>query len=67
MLDLTSYEQDALAEICCATQSIQYRHKSKFEAATAEQLQTFEEAIMRFDKIRWDVLYDKLHRSGANS
>lgn len=66
-LNLTAYEQSALAELSCCAAGVAWQLFGKNEEATERQLQEFADVVMRFDKINWGTLYDKLHRSGANS
>lgn len=65
-LNLTSREQSALADLCALAKAIQYRHLTVGEYSTDKQNEELNEIIERFDCVRWDVLYDKLHRTGAN-
>jgi len=66
-LKLSSYEQSALAELSVAASSVHWTYFGKGEEATQKQLEQFAEVVLRFDKINWGTMYDKLHRSGANS
>ena len=66
-LKLSAYEQSALAELASNAKSIQWTLFGLGREPTAGELQIFVNTVMRFDKIKWDQLYDKLHRTGENS
>jgi hypothetical protein len=63
-LKLTSYEQSALAEVCSAMSRMMWLARQKGESIDIKE---FEHVGFTFDSIRWDYLYDKLHRTGENS
>lgn len=65
-LQLSAYTQSALAELCCAAKSLQWSLQNGKEP-TPEQLEAFADVVERFDRVKWDDTYDRLHRSGANS
>lgn len=64
-LNLSSYEQSALAELSSICHSIKYKFDTEGVAAV-EYFDSIISVIDKFDKIKWDQLYDKLHRTGAN-
>lgn len=67
-LILSSYQQTALAEICSLVATPAYRIGNG-EMPNIDMTKLSDDLIdhlQRFDKIDWNDLYDKLHRSGAN-
>ena len=72
-LKLTQYEQDALADICTIVRPVATMLNSDSENEYVSKLllsqlgDKIADSLMRFETVRWDMLYDKLHRSGANA
>lgn len=74
-LKLSAYQQDALAELASVISRVKRRmeqapqYTSPESQAAREQMTSddIEQTIERFERINWGELYDKLHRTGANS
>lgn len=66
-LTLSAYQQDALAELATHCAAIAYHWRQHNRQPTEDQLERFTDTIDRFDRINWGDLYDRLHRTGANS
>lgn len=65
---LTAYEQDAIANLAQVCKSVHWIMIGDGDLTTLRQvLEAFPDVIERFDRIRWDVIYDKMHRTGANA
>lgn len=66
-LNLSQYEQDALAELSIVAASVKWQIFGTKQNVSQKTLDEFVDVVMRFDRINWGTMYDKLHRSGANS
>ncbi len=64
---LTVNQQNAIAELAIVCKSIHWSLFGKEEHPTPEQLAAVVDVITRFENVKWDVIYDKMHRTGANT
>lgn len=66
-LKLSQRQQSALAELCTLAAAVKHRINTAGEYPSPAMAETLGEIVERFDSINWGELYDRLHRSGANS
>lgn len=66
-LNLSSYQQTALAELACLCASVKRHQQTTNEFATGEKFtDELNEIVEKRVSMNWGELYEKLHRSGAN-
>lgn len=64
---LTVNQQNAIAELAMVCKSLHWSLFGKEEQPTHEQLAEVLDVITKFESVKWDVIYDKMHRTGANA
>jgi hypothetical protein len=69
-LKLSAGEQNVLAEFSALAKTISYAFTQRnpdYDNIRLVAGERFVEILDRFDRIRYDDLYDRLHRTGENS
>lgn len=69
-LKLSSYEQNALADLCSICRSIKYEMDCDKDVDMKNLTEDIGNLVLRYDRLtpqRWDIMYDILHRTGENT
>ena len=64
-IQLSSYQQNCLADIAQCASSISWAFKSG-KTPTLAQWEEFQDIILKYEKINWGTIYDIMHRQGSN-
>lgn len=67
-LKLSAYEQSAVAELCSVMKSAHWQLFGIKQPLVSEKIaDDVYDVLLKFENVKWDVLYDKFHRTGANA